>query len=425
MNRLALHGGVPVRRAPWPQWPQSTVQSEQALLTVMRSGRWSVSGLETDGSPAWDTRFAQAFARYNGVECCVPTANGTSALMSSMQALGIGAGDEVIVPGLTWVACASAVLAINAVPVIVDIDPLSLCLDPRAVEAAIGPRTRAVMAVHLYNAIADLDALLALTRQHGLHLIEDCAQAHGALWRGRRVGSIGTVGTFSMQNGKVLTSGEGGACICDDPQLAARIYRLRSDGRRLASRPVPSGHMSLEEGGPGFAQNFCLSEPQAAILLSRLDDLDQENAQRARQAQTLRRHLEEIGGFGFQQSAPGTEATTLYHFPIRLEGPEFEGLDVEQVCQALSAELGCWVHPTYPPMDEFSLLAPGPSRRLLAPPRVPQPLLGARKARRQHVVLAHWLFLTDSQAMAQIADAFAKVKQQASSLRVRQGEGQL
>lgn len=424
MSGLALFGGTPVHSQAWPQWPQSTVKSERALLTVMRSGRWSVSGLETDGSPSWDQRFAEAFARYNGVRHCVPTANGTSALMAAMQALGIGAGDEVIVPGLTWVACASAVLAINAVPVIVDIDPRSLCLDPHAVEAAISPRTRAIMVVHLYNAIADLDALLPMARRHGLHLIEDCAQAHGAQWRGRHVGTLGAVGTFSMQNGKVLTSGEGGACICDDPDLAARIFRLRADGRQRVTEAVPSGYMTLEEGGQGFAQNACLSEPQAAILLSRLEDLDHENAQRARQAQRLRLLLQEIGGFAFQQTAEGTERTTLYHFPVRLEGPEFEGVATAQVCRALSAELGCWVHPPYPPMDAFAVLAPGHSQRLLTAPRVPQALLRAQAAHRQHVMLAHWLFLADDQAMVHVAQAFAKVKEHAHELRAGQGDGQ-
>lgn len=422
MSRLALHGGTSVCSRPWPKWPQSTAKTERALMAVMRSGRWSVSGLETDDGPAFDSRFAEAFARYNGVNFCVPTANGTSALMCAMQALGIGAGDEVIVPGLTWVACASAVLAINAVPVIVDIDPLSLCLSPGAVEAAIGPRTRAIMAVHLYNAVADLDGLLALAQKHGLDLIEDCAQAHGARWRGQRVGSVGKVGTFSMQNGKVLTSGEGGACICDDPQLARRIYRLRTDGRRLRCEPAPLGHMSLEEDGPGFAQNACLSELQAAVLLSRLEDLDLENTQRALQAKALRSHLEEVGGFGFQHTAPGTEATTLYHFPVRLEAPEFDGISAARIGEALSAELGCWVHTPYPPLEEFPLLASGYSPRLLTSPRVPEPLLHARAAHQRHVVLAHWLFLTDSDAMAQIADAFAKVKQHAASLHARQGE---
>nr|WP_225908834.1 DegT/DnrJ/EryC1/StrS family aminotransferase [Pseudomonas lactucae] len=419
---MAQHGGVPVRTQPWPQWPQSTAKTEQALLTVMRSGRWSVSGLETDGGPTWDRRFAEAFARYNGVGFCVPTVNGTNALMCAMQALGIGVGDEVIVPGLTWVACASAVLAVNAIPVIVDIDPLSLCLDPAAVEAAIGPRTRAIMAVHLYNAIADLDALLALAQRHRLDLIEDCAQAHGARWRGRRVGSVGTVGTFSMQNGKVLTSGEGGACICDDPHLAARIFRLHADGRRLRAEPALPGYMSLEEDGHGFARNACLSELQAAVLLSRLEDLDKENAQRAHQARALRGHLREIGGFTFQHSAPGTEATTLYHFPVRLEAPEFAGISAAKIAAALSAELGCWVHTPYPPMDEFGLLDPGSPPRLPAAPRVPEPLRNARAAHRQHVVLPHWLFLTDGDAMAQIADAFAKVKQHAGSLRAIEGE---
>ncbi len=416
MTALALHGATPVRTRPWPCWPQTTARTEQAALEVLRGGRWSVSGLETDGSPAYDIRFAQAFARYNQAAHCIPTANGTSALMCAMQALGIGEGDEVIVPGLTWVSCANSVLAINAVPVIVDVDPFSLCLDPEAVRAAIGPRTRAVMAVHLYNAIADLDRLLAVCQEAGIHLIEDCAQAHGARWRGKRVGTLGTVGTFSMQNGKVLTSGEGGACICQDARLAERLYLLRTDGRRLLKQPAAPGRMSLEEVGQVFAQNFCLSEIQAAVLLSRLEDLDAENARREENAQRLRHLLGEVGGLGFQRTAPGTDAATLYHFPVRLEGGVFERLDVERVAEALSAELGCWVHPTYAPLDRHPLLDHGDSRRLTHRPRVPAPLRQAEAAWRSHVVLPHWLFLDDASAMADIAEAFAKVARNASRL---------
>ncbi|SDR57039.1 L-glutamine:scyllo-inosose aminotransferase/L-glutamine:2-deoxy-scyllo-inosose/3-amino-2,3-dideoxy-scyllo-inosose aminotransferase [Rhizobiales bacterium GAS113] len=420
MNELALKGGTPIRTAPWPQWPRSTAGLEQQVIAALRNGRWSISGLATDGHAAHETQFAHAFAEYNGVEFCIPTANGTSALMCAMQALDIGAGDEVIVPGLTWVACATAVMALNAIPVLVDVDPLSLCLDPAAVRQAITGRTRAIMAVHLYNAIADLDALLALSTHAGIPLIEDCAQAHGARWRGRRVGTIGTVGTFSMQNGKVLTSGEGGACICRHGELADRIYRLRSDGRRLVTQPAPQGRMDLEDIGGVFGQNFCLSEIQAAILCSRLADLDEENAQRAHCADRLRRLLTEIGGFGLQQSAPGTEATTLYHFPVRLEGVEFDKLDASTVGAALSAELGCWIHQPYAPLDQHPLLATGSPRRF-APPAASvaaqSSLPRACEAYHRCVVLPHWLFLSSAKDIDDIAAGFDKVKRSAHRLR--------
>jgi dTDP-4-amino-4,6-dideoxygalactose transaminase len=410
MSELAWEGGRAVRDRPWPRWPRTTDALEREVVEVLRSGRWAVSGLSNGPQDAYDTRFARAFAAYNGVEHCIPTANGTSALMCAMRALGIGAGDEVLVPALTWVACASAVSAVGATPVLVDIDPASLCIDPRRARDAITPRTRALMVVHLYNAIADLDALTALAQQAGIALIEDCAQAHGALWRGRRVGSIGTVGTFSMQNGKVLTAGEGGACICRDGELADRIYRARSDGRRLTAQRAPEGRMDLEEAGGIFAQNFCLSELQAAMLHVRLADLDDENRRRGQRAQRLRRALTEIGGFGLQHSAPGSDATTLYHFPVRLEHPVFDGVEATRFGAALSAELRCWVHPPYAPLDRHALLAPG-----TAEARAPLP--HALDAHRRHIVLPHWLFLGDEADIDDLAAAFDKLKRHAHRLR--------
>ncbi|TKC87281.1 DegT/DnrJ/EryC1/StrS family aminotransferase [Trinickia terrae] len=409
MSELAVTGGRAIRSTPWPQWPRTTAAAEAAVTDVLRSGRWAVSGLSNGAGDAYDTRFARAFAQYNGVGFCIPTANGTSALMCAMRALGIGAGDEVIVPGLTWVACASAVVAIGATPVLVDIDPHSLCIDPAAARDALTPRTRAIMAVHLFNAVADLDSLTALANDAGIALIEDCAQAHGARWRGKRVGSIGTVGTFSMQNGKVLTAGEGGACICSDAELADRIYRARSDGRRLSAQRAPAGRMDLEEAGGVFAQNFCLSEIQAAVLCARLHDLDDENRLRAQRVERLRRSLSEIGGFGLQRSSAGSEQTTLYHFPVRLEGPAFDGIDAAPVGTALSAELGCWVHQPYAPLDRHALLEAGRAS-------VPRPLRNADEAHRRHVVLPHWLFLGAERDIDDIASAFDKVKRNARQL---------
>lgn len=143
----------------------------------------------------------------------------------------MGAGDEVIVPGLTWVANASAVVRANAVPVLVDIDPETLCLSVEATRRALSSRTRAVCVVHLYSSMADMDGYRALAAEAGVPLVEDCAQAHGAAWRDARAGTLGTVGVFSMQQTKVLTAGEGGAVITASAELARRLEQLHADGR--------------------------------------------------------------------------------------------------------------------------------------------------------------------------------------------------
>jgi dTDP-4-amino-4,6-dideoxygalactose transaminase len=176
------------------------------VLRCLQSQRWAISG-PREADEGFEYTFAEKFAHYLDIPFCVPTTNGTSSLVIGLEALDVGAGDEVIVPAVTWVASASTALAVNALPVIVDVDARTLCIDPAAIRAAISPRTKAVSIVHLYSSLCDVDAIRALCDQHGLKLIEDCAQAHGAAWRGRKVGGWGDVGAFSMQQTKLLTAG--------------------------------------------------------------------------------------------------------------------------------------------------------------------------------------------------------------------------
>lgn len=422
MSELAIFGGEPIRKRKWPSWPSSDEQLEQRVVEVLRAGRWTVSGFAT-GRRTEESRFAEDFAAYNGVRFCIPCASGTSALMCAMQALGVGAGDEVIVPGLTWVACASAVAAINAVPVLTDINPENLCLDPAAVRARITHRTRAIMIVHLYAGIADMEQFLQISRETGIPLIEDCAQAHGAIWRGRRVGSLGAVGTFSMQQGKVLTCGEGGACITNDEILADRIYRLRTDGRRLGNTPGTPGCMELVEAGQVFGQNYCMSEIHAAMLQTRLSRLEQENQLRAERAGQLRKRLEEIGNFRFQISSPGTNRATIYHFPIRCAESAFFGADLDLVARALSAELGFWIHRTYAPLDNHTLYDPYSSERfrgvahLPKLKRAPGNLPNAAAVHETTLVIHHPVFLGSEADMEDIALAFERATQNAHRLK--------
>jgi dTDP-4-amino-4,6-dideoxygalactose transaminase len=184
-TRLAINGGAPVRVRPWPAWPQPARRAADALAEVLNSGRWSISG-PYRGVETFDQRFARAFAAYNGVGHCVPAASGTASLMMALEACGVGAGDEVITPALSWVASATTIVGVNAVPVFSDIDPGTLCIDPDAVEELITPATKALVVVHLYSAVADLERLTELAQRHGLWHFQHASHEGADQRRGRR-----------------------------------------------------------------------------------------------------------------------------------------------------------------------------------------------------------------------------------------------
>jgi dTDP-4-amino-4,6-dideoxygalactose transaminase len=172
-----------VRHSPWPRWPRAARSTEKAVAQVLRSERWTISGPYADELP-FERQFAEAFACLHRVPYCVPTANGSAVLVIALEALGIGPGREVLVPGITWVACGSAVARVGATPVLVDVDPKTLCMSMGAARQAITRATAAIMLVHLYCTIADLEAFTELAAAMGLPLIADCSHAHGAFWRG-------------------------------------------------------------------------------------------------------------------------------------------------------------------------------------------------------------------------------------------------
>jgi len=280
MTKLAINGGEPIRfpRRRWPEWPVLTEQAVELVSEVVRSGVWAY-----DGPKEWD--FADRFAAFSGSRYCLTVANGTVAIQLALEALGIGAYDEVIVPGLTWQATAAACLDVNAVPILVDIDPETYCLDVAKAEAAITPKTRAIIVVHLYGAMADMDGLVALARKHGLPLIEDCAHQHGSQWDGSGVGTLGDIGCFSLQSSKVLTSGEGGVNLTDDWELFQKLYSLRNCGR-----PFQDGSPTLQSG------NYRMTDLQAALLLAQMDQLEQQVIRRDENAQYLNSKLAAIPG---------------------------------------------------------------------------------------------------------------------------------
>lgn len=211
------------------------------------------------------TMFEEKFADYCGVKYGMATSNGTTALHLALVALGIGAGDEVVVPDITFAATVNAVFHAGAVPVIVDIEEDSWCIDPDKIRNAITPRTKAIIPVHLYGQPCDMDEICDIARENGLYVIEDCAEAHGAEWNGKRVGSFGDISCFSFFGNKVVTTGEGGMCVTNNEMLAQKIQILRDHGM---NRKRKYYHDVV-----GF--NYRMTNMQAAIGVGQLEHIDE------------------------------------------------------------------------------------------------------------------------------------------------------
>ena len=279
-----------MRDRPFPPWPLLSDDDIAAVADVLRSGRLTQL---TGGAVA---AFEEAFAAWHGVKHCVATSSGTTAIHTALAALGVGPGDEVIVPAHTFIASATPVLHQRAAPVFADIDEHTYCISPESVAERITQRTKAIVAVHLNGHPADLDALLSLAQPRGIAVIEDAAQAHGALYKGRKVGAIGTVGCFSFWEDKIMTSGgEGGAVITNDDALAERMRRIRhhgegpSPGAQTGGRPPERQYLHLELG-----YNYRLTSMQAATGLVQLKRLDEYLGARRRNAAYLSERLGEL-----------------------------------------------------------------------------------------------------------------------------------
>jgi L-glutamine:2-deoxy-scyllo-inosose/3-amino-2,3-dideoxy-scyllo-inosose aminotransferase len=363
MSKLALHGGSPVRQdRGWPCWPQYDQATEGSLLAALHSRRWAISW---PGNGTWprERLFAEEFALYNGAAYCVSVDHGSSALIVSLEALGVGPGDEVIVPAMTWVAPASAVLRVGALPVLADVDGQTGCVTPDTIRAALSGRTRAVIAVHLACTLADLDGILQVTGEAGIPLIEDCAQAHGARWRNQAVGTLGAMGAFSFQNGKVLTGGEGGAVVTSDERLYRFAQQLRADSRRYRDDPAPPGEMDLVEDGEIMGGNYCMTELSAAVLLDQLPRLDAQHEHREKTAGELESGLAALGDFGPIPVPEQATRRSIYEYGIQFRPGTFGPAPASTVAQAVSAELGMTWWPPDAPLYRSVMLLPQTKRR--------------------------------------------------------------
>lgn len=356
MSKLAINGGTPLRDTkvnPWPKWPLWDEKEEKGLLEVLKSGVWSYNGPK-------ESEFNKAFAKFIGAKYALSVANGTVSLQLALEACGIGLGDEVIVPGLTWQATAAAALDVNAVPVLVDVNEENWCINPAEVEKAISPRTKAIIPVHLYGSFADMDAIMEIADKHNLRVIEDCAHKHGGEWNGKKVGSIGDIGSFSFQLSKLMTAGEGGAITTSNPQLYEKLDALRNCGRRPVNEQFADKGTGIygDEGNLIQSGNYRITDFQAALLLESLKRLPEQNKIRDENAKYVNSLLSEVPGI---QPMPCDERETMgayYNFSFRYNKDEFKGLDVAKFRAALGKELGCPVEPSYEPLNACALYTP-------------------------------------------------------------------
>lgn len=395
-DTLAVDGGAPVRRGEWPRWPVWDATEERALLEVLHSGQWwSVGGTKVP-------EFEAAFAAMQGARFACAVTNGSAALEIMLRAMGIGCGDEVIVPAYTFIATASSAVAVGARPVFVDIERASLNLDPAKIEAAITPRTRAVIPVHVGGAPADMDGILEVARRHGLAVIEDAAQAPLASWRGRPVGTLGDVGSFSFQASKNLNSGEGGVVVTDDPELAEKVWSVHNVGRRRGGAWYE--HEVL--GG-----NHRMTEWQAAILLAQMTRLEAQAATRAANAATLHARLAPIPGVTPPVPDPRITRHAWHLYSLRIDPEAFGNRPLGEVVAALNAE-GIPADQGYAPLyreDLFRKPGRGLCQRCawsygdVACPET-------EEAARTIVRLHQNVLLADERAMDEIAAAVAKVQ---------------
>jgi dTDP-4-amino-4,6-dideoxygalactose transaminase len=312
----------PIRTRPFTSWPTFGKPEERRLMRVLRSGKWG----RLDGREVAD--FEKRFAAMHGCKHGIAVVNGTVSLRIALIAAGLRAEDEVIVPPYTFFSTASAVVEANAVPVFADIDLRTFNIDPNAIDAAITPRTRAIIPVHFAGQPADMDAIMAVAKRHELTVIEDAAHAHGAIYRNRPAGSVGHLGSFSFQSSKNLTAGEGGIIITNDDALAESCRSIQNCGR------IPKGVWYEHHVMSG---NYRLGEFQGAILNAQLDRLEAQTKTRDRNGQWLASRLATLPGVYPQNRSSDCTRHSYHLFMLRLDERQF-GAPRDAVVEALQAE---------------------------------------------------------------------------------------
>jgi dTDP-4-amino-4,6-dideoxygalactose transaminase len=408
VSRLAISGGTPVRSAAYPDWPSLDESDVEAVTAVVRGGQ--VGGFPEPGPKA--AEFATGFAAYQGAAHGIVMANGTVTMEVALKALGVGWGDEVIVPALTFAATPYAAMAAGALPVFVDVEPERFTIDADQVEAAVTPRTRAIMPVHLGQQMADMDRIMEIAHRHDLVVVEDCAHAHGQRWRDQGAGCIGDFGSFSHQSTKILTAGEGGTLTTQDDRLARLAHSLIDCGR-------PKDAAETEYT---FGANYRLGELASALLVNGLRRFPAQQERRARLGEHFERLAADLPGVTIKHRDPRITRWSFYRYIFEIDPEAFAGATNEQVAEALEAE-GVPAEVQYPPMSRYDLFQPSRSRLPVAvvhadrldPSRMSFPVAEAA-GERTAVYLNECIFRSDEAGVEHAVEAIAKVQRLASEI---------
>ncbi len=347
MKNLAINGAAPVAQAQEfqiPSWPPVNEETADSIRALYLSRQWSFNS-------ASEQEFEQRYAEYHGAKYGIFMSNGTVTLECALLALGVGPGDEVIVPALTWIATAMAVHYVGAKVVFADIEKTTFALDPASLEERITPRTKAIIPVHLYGSMADLEKILAISKNRGIAVIEDCAHMQGGKWDHRGVGSWGDIGSFSFQQSKTLSCGEGGICLTNDVTLAERLYRAkhigysRYDVQGQAGTPPPAGLICHNYRGLAFC---------AKILTDQLKGLPEIIDNYNIFASDLKTRTADIEGLRLQQPGRLADPQGYYGLGMVFDSPRWNQFTRTKIAEALFAE-GIRLSSTYGPVYKHLL----------------------------------------------------------------------
>lgn len=407
MSDLAILGGAKTRSTDYPEWPVHDHREIEAVTRVINSGQWG--GFPYPGPET--KRFIEAFLKLQGGNYGVLMMNGTVTMEVACRAADIGWGDEVLVPAYTFQATAAAPMAAGAIPIIVDVDPNTYCIDPKDAEAKITDKTRAIIPVHLGAQMADMDAIMALAEKYNLIVIEDCAHAHGAKWRGQGAGTIGHFGSFSMQSSKIMTAGEGGFLICRDEEMMYRATSLIDCGRPHD----PAGEILT------MGANYRVGEIQAALLNVAIERFPAQAKQREELAAYMDEALSEVPGVRVLPRDPRHSTRSFYRYIFAIDNETFGGADHDVVCAALHMEgIPCWEG--YEAMHNYELFQPQNSK-LAVPSAFPDQFNFAemnlpeatRACEHEAVWFDESIFRTDRQGVDDAVAALKKIQGQLSS----------
>jgi dTDP-4-amino-4,6-dideoxygalactose transaminase len=413
MGKLAITGGAPVREKRFDPWPVYTDAERSALEDVLTNRNWG--GQPFPGKHA--TAFAKRFAEFHTAKYAQCVNTGTVAIQASLKAIDIQPGDEVLVPAYTWEGTVGPVLLVNAVPVFVDVDPGTYCIDAKLIEQAITPKTRAILPVHLGMRFADLDAIMSIAQKHNLKVVEDCAHVHGGMWRGKGAGSIGDLGAFSFQSSKLITCGEGGIVITSNLEYFEKVQSYINAGR--ASVTDQFHHRMI-----GF--NYRLGEFQAAVLSPQLDRLPQQAEIRRANMEHFEFRAGTVNGLGLLRPEPRITRTAPYSYVLKyfaerakdipraafvaalqLEGIPCDGLFYEPVYRSSLFP----VKPEDYPALNWGRVTPLDLRNMYRCPAA------ERAAYHEAIWFPHYLFLSDRKNIDTITDAIFKIFENIEELR--------